>query len=105
MRIIPIHWRQIPPRPLDLPMRQFPPQPNQPPRRKEDNQYNGQDNKTIRSDFTAVLAVVTRIQERVCIPALGVVGQVCKGQVQQKNQNEECQIDQRVGGRGGQEDF
>lgn len=101
MRIIPIHRRQIPPRPLDFAMRQFPSQPNQSPRRKKDNQNNGQDDKTVCGDFAVVLAVVTGVKEGVCIPALGVVGQICKGEVQQENKNEECEIDKRVGGCGG----
>jgi hypothetical protein len=32
-----------------------------------------------------MLPVVPGVKERVCIPALGVVGQVCKGEVQKKN--------------------
>lgn len=52
-----------------------------------------------------MLPVVPGVKERVCIPALGVVGQVCKGEIQKKNKNEECEIDKRVGWRGGQQDF
>lgn len=62
-------------------MRRLSSQPNQPPGHEKYNQNDSQNNKTIRGNFTTMLPVVTGVQERVCIPALDIVGQVCKAQV------------------------
>lgn len=82
-----------------------PPQPNGSPRENENDQDGCQDPKAVTRHATTMLAVRTRIQERVGVEPLSVVGQVRERDIQQENQHQDRKRQKRMRVRGGEDDF
>lgn len=82
-----------------------PPQPNGSPRENENDQDGCKDPKAVTRHATTMLAVRTRIQERVGVEPLSVVGQVRERDIQQENQHQDRKRQKRMRVRGGEDDF
>jgi hypothetical protein len=100
-----ISQRAIPPRPLQSSAGESATQPDAHPRHDEDDDDGGQDDKAVRGHLAAVRAVGARVEEGIRVEALGGVRQVREAQVQRQHEDEECQVEQRVWRRGGQEEL
>lgn len=86
-------------------MGQPPPQPNSSPRENENDQDRCKDPKAVGRHATTMLAVRTRIQERVGVEPLSVEGQVRERDIQQENQHQNRKRQKRMWVRGGKDDF
>ncbi|KKA19282.1 hypothetical protein T310_6739 [Rasamsonia emersonii CBS 393.64] len=100
-----IHSFRITFRPLDPPTNESTAEPDQRPGHGEDDDDGSEDGEAVARDAAAVLAVNARVEERVGVEALGVVGEVGESQIEEEDQDEEGQVEERMGPGGREEDL
>lgn len=80
-------------------------QPDDKPGEDEDDNNSGEDDEAVSGDLAAVFTVRPGVEEGVGVEALGVVGQIGEGDIEQEDEHEEGEGQQGMGVGRGEDDL